>query len=45
MAKLGNTTYEDFIVVPIYYIWVQDKKVYDLDAMRKDLEIKMEILK
>ena len=45
MAKLENTKYEDFIVVPIYYITVKNKKIYDLDAMRKHLEIKMEILK
>tara|TARA_R100000808_G_scaffold5139_1_gene15857 strand:+ start:985 stop:1197 length:213 start_codon:yes stop_codon:yes gene_type:complete len=38
-------TQDDIISVKVEYVMVDGKKVYDLDGMRKQLEIKMGSLK
>ena len=36
---------DDVIAVKVEYVMVDGRKVYDLDGMRKQLEIKMKSLK
>lgn len=43
--KKQHKTQDDVIGVKVEYVLVDGKKVYDLDAMRKQLELKMKVLK
>ena len=43
--KNAHKTQDDVIAVKVEYVMVDGKKVYDLDGMRKQLEIKMDSLK
>ena len=43
--KNAHKTQDDVIGIKVEYVLVDGKKVYDLDAMRKQLELKMKVLK